>query len=111
MGRRWELLRSLEFVSQKVVHRGRIKFDAMMMKCFAHFWQSLNWNETFLYKAIQTVTLEGFHLVHRLDRRSGQEGGGILVFVAEEHKDSICHLEDGGEDEGEVCSIWESAVL
>ena len=41
-------------------------------------------DETFLSKAIEHVELESYQVLTRRDRE-GQWGGGVLVFVLDEH--------------------------
>jgi hypothetical protein len=37
--------------------------------------------ETLLDKSVHTITISGYELVSRLDRRTGQTGGGIALFA------------------------------
>ena len=59
-------------------------------------------NETLLSKSCQTVKLEGFELVHRLDRRADKKGGGVLVFAALEIKGSVTFLREGGDKDERI---------
>ena len=53
-------------------------------------------NETFLTKAVQNVKLEGYEIVHRLDRREDKECGGVLMLAATEQAAAITFLAEGG---------------
>ena len=38
-------------------------------------------NETFLYRAVEAIALEGYSLVARRDRNDGRKCGGIAAFA------------------------------
>ena len=43
--------------------------------------------------------LSGYHLVSQLDRRTGEQGGGIALFALNGFEQSVAHLADSKEDE------------
>ena len=51
-------------------------------------------NETFLDESVQSVTMRGYKLVSRLDRRSGESWGGICFFARNDLVGSIAHIAD-----------------
>ena len=55
-------------------------------------------NETFLNKAVEDVSLEGYALLGRRDRRD-QDGGGVLVFGLPEHEERITLVKTSDEAE------------
>ena len=56
-------------------------------------------NETFLDQSIDTITLSGYQLVSRLNRRDGSGWGGIALFVLAEVAPYITFLEHSAMDE------------
>ena len=51
-------------------------------------------NETLLDESVQNVSLDGYVLVSRLDRRSGGSWGGICLFACQDFARSVSHLGD-----------------
>ena len=51
------------------------------------------WTETLLDESVEQVTLAGYTLLSRRDRRDGRKGGGVLFFVKDEHKSCVNLLE------------------
>ena len=62
-------------------------------------------NETFLGKKVEKIKLEGYTEVHRLDRRDGRAGGGVLLLVACELEHSVTFLEEGGEEDERIWAL------
>ena len=44
-------------------------------------------------------SLSGYHLVSQLDRRTGEQGGGIALYALSGFEQSVAHLADSNEDE------------
>ena len=55
--------------------------------------------ETHLAKATSSVNLSRYHLVSRLDRRPGQQGGGVALFAVAGCENAIVHIADSPIDE------------
>ena len=55
--------------------------------------------ETWLTKATESVSLSGYHLISRLDRRTRQQCGGIAFFALDGYETSIVHIADSPVDE------------
>ena len=56
-------------------------------------------NETLLDESSPQVTLEGYVLLSRRDRRDGRKGGGVLLFGKPEVATSVVFLEHSETDE------------
>ena len=61
-------------------------------------------NETFLTKAIQTITLEGYSLVERRDRQD-RWGGGVAVFILQQYEARMTPIEVSTEAERIWCML------
>ena len=72
-------------------------------------------NETFLDISVEAISLSGYTEVRRLDRRDGRQGGGIALFVLDELRDTVSHLEDSPKYERSWSIIhgktWSSASM
>ena len=62
-------------------------------------------NETFLDRSVERIQLEGYEIVHRLDRRSGKQSGGVLIMAATEIAASVAFLEEGGEQDERIWAM------
>ncbi len=62
-------------------------------------------NETFLDKAVQQISLEGYSLIGRRDRRDGRSGGGVVIFVKSEFVDSVTLVQDSEAAERLWCVV------
>ena len=51
-------------------------------------------NETFVDESVHTITIDGYSLVSRLDRKSDTMGGGICLFARSDINYSIAHIAD-----------------
>ena len=55
--------------------------------------------ESWLSCATRHVELEGYVLVHRRDRSTGEQGGGLLIFAESSVQNSVEHVADSTRDE------------
>ena len=79
--------------------RNLAEFDALLERAGRPAFVAVT--ETWLDRTTESVSLSGYHMVSRLDRRKGIrfDRGGIAVFARSGFEMSIVHVEDSKHDE------------
>ena len=80
------------FVGKRAELEARLKLSSITPDLIAL-------NETFLHRAVERISLTGYTLVSRLDRRDNSEYGGIALFARANIALYVIFLEDSGLDE------------
>ena len=62
-------------------------------------------NETLLDKPTQELSLEGYALVGRRDRRDGRSGGVVAIFVSSQYESSVAFVKECEDSGGLWCIV------